>query len=70
MSDGPSFIQIRGGAGVYEAAAVAAVVGHLLELEEVARSIPPRDNRPPAWVRVAMPVPFGVFIPPVSPEGR
>jgi hypothetical protein len=59
---------IRGGAGLYEAAAVAAVVTELLAEEEVERSKPPRQPVPPAWVRSGLMAPFGRFTPPVSPE--
>lgn len=48
--------QIRGGAGEFEAAALAAVVSHVLESENVAlRRRPDPANRPPAWVRAARP---------------
>jgi|FLYL01.1.fsa_nt_gi hypothetical protein len=62
-------IRIRGGAGEYEAAAVAAVVAYLLELEEAAASVPPSSgNVPPAWMRAVMPTQPGTFNPPVFPE--
>lgn len=53
MTDG---IEIRGGAGPFEAAAVVAVVHHVLDTEQRKRARRPRDSRlPPAWVRAALP---------------
>lgn len=51
----PEPVEITGGAGEFEAAAVIAVIGHVLETEEAARSRPPVTNRPPAWMRAVMP---------------
>lgn len=49
-------MQIKGGAGPFEAAALAAVVSHLLETEKAAlRRRPHPGHRPPAWVRAAWP---------------
>lgn len=49
MADG---IQIKGGAGDAEAAAVVAIVQHVLDVERIARSRRPQSsNLPPAWVR-------------------
>lgn len=49
-------IQIQGGAGPFEAAALAAVIQHVLETERAARSRrPDTGNRPPAWVRAVQP---------------
>lgn len=49
-------VQIKGGAGEFEAAALAAVVSHVLESEEVAlRRRPDPAHRPPAWVRAGWP---------------
>lgn len=49
-------IEIRGGAGGFEAAAVAAVVQHVLDREKAARERRPNHgHRPPAWVRAARP---------------
>jgi len=49
-------IEIRGGAGPFEAAAVAAVVQHVLDTERQRRSRrPDAPPRPPAWVRAAFP---------------
>lgn len=49
-------MQIRGGAGPFEAAAVAAVVNHVLESEQAARVRRPANaNRFPAWVRALHP---------------
>ena len=58
MSNGSmgSGLEIRGGAGPFEAAAVAAVVQHLLETERALRQRPPAvSNGLPAWVRAALP---------------
>lgn len=45
-------VQIQGGAGEFEAAALAAVVSYVLESEKVAmRRRPDPPNHPPAWVR-------------------
>lgn len=67
MSSAPD-IRIRGGAGPYEAAVVAAVIQRVLDDEATLRAIPPRLHVPPAWVRVGQPAPFGRFVPPVVPE--
>lgn len=49
-------IEIKGGAGPFEAAAAAAVVSHVLEAERAARERRPgSSNRPPAWVRAVQP---------------
>jgi len=61
-------IQIRGGAGPYEAAALAAVIVRVLEEEDVLRARRPARDVPPAWVRSGMPEPFGRFVPPVVPD--
>lgn len=61
-------IQIQGGAGPYEAAAVASVIHATLMEEEAARSRRPHDRRPPAWVRLGMPRPFGDPQPPALPD--
>lgn len=55
MTTEPVF-DIRGGADEEEAAAVAAVVAYVLELEDVTRSRrPTSDTRPSAWMRSAWP---------------
>jgi hypothetical protein len=61
-------IQIRGGVGPYEAAAITAVIHESLAAEERALSRLPPDRRPPAWVRLGMGTPLGRFDPPVPPE--
>lgn len=61
-------LQIRGGAGPYEAAAVVAVIDEMLRREELSRSKAPTRPVPAAWVRTGMPVPFGRFNPEVTPE--
>lgn len=48
-------IDIVGGAGPFEAAAVVAVVRHVLAEEEAARRRRPATNLPPAWVRAMQP---------------
>lgn len=48
-------VQIAGGAGPLEAAAIIAVLSHVLEVEEVAQAMRPPSNRLPAWVRAARP---------------
>ncbi len=58
-------IEIRGGAGPYEVAAVAAVVELVLREETVARARRPAPNVPPAWVRRVHPAHRGV---PVAPD--
>ncbi len=60
--------EIRGGAGEYEAAAIAAVVQHVLETEDVLRGLLPPPNVFPAWVRSGRPAPISRFSPPVLPE--
>ncbi len=68
MSEG---IQIRGGAGPFEAAAVAAVVSHVLEAEEAARvRRPGSSNQLPAWVRALHPRPSGDPVGIVVPDHR
>jgi hypothetical protein len=61
-------IEIRGGIGPYEAAAIAAVICESLALEERTRSRRPPDRRPPAWVRLGLGVPVGDYTPPVLPD--
>lgn len=61
-------IEIRGGAGPYEAAAVTAAILRVLEEEAAVRARRPARDVPPAWVRSGMPVPFGRFVPPVLPD--
>jgi hypothetical protein len=46
-----SGVQIKGGAGRYEAAAVLAVITHVLEEEEGMRAVRPASRVAPAWVR-------------------
>jgi hypothetical protein len=58
-------IEIRGGVGPYEAAAIVAVIRESIESEERARSRRPPERRPPAWVRLGMGSPLGRFDPPV-----
>lgn len=49
-------LEIRGGAGPFQAAAVVAVIEAVLESEEAARVRRPSPaNRPPAWVRALHP---------------
>lgn len=64
----PKDIQIRGGVGPYEAAAIVAVIRATLIAEERARSRRPADHRPPAWVRLGLQTPLGRFDPPTPPD--
>lgn len=48
-------IEIRGGAGPFEAAAVVAVVNNVLETERAVRSRRPSSHLPPAWMRAVRP---------------
>lgn len=61
-------IQIRGGIGPYEAAAVMATIQATLDDEESRRRMRPNDRRPPAWVRLGQPTPLGTFSPPTVPD--
>lgn len=64
-------IEIRGGIGPYEAAAVAAVITQTVAERERARARRPPDQRPPAWVRTGMPATRSPFPPaPVPDPGR
>jgi hypothetical protein len=60
-------VAIRGGAGPMEAAAIVAVVQHVLEGEAAARAKPPGRNIPSAWVRVGSAQPMARYVPPVVP---
>ncbi len=64
----PEGLQIRGGAGPYEAAAIVAVIVEHEERERRRRSRPVRSNLLPAWVRAARPTTPSRFVPPVTPE--
>lgn len=49
-------LRIKGGAGPFEAAVLAAVIDHVLQSERAARRRRPDVTpRPPAWVRAAQP---------------
>ena len=48
---GPA-IEIKGGAGPHEAAAIAAAVHQALADEDARRSKPPKRPRLPAWITV------------------
>lgn len=61
-------IVIRGGASEYHAAAVAAVVQHVLDTESQLRGIRPPAHVPHAWVRIGRHAPIGRFSPPVVPD--
>lgn len=60
-------IEIAGGAGPFEAAAIVAVISHVLEVERVALTSRPPSNRQPTWMRAAHPRnpddPLDVLIP-------
>lgn len=61
-------IEIKGGAGPYEAAAIAAAISASLAEDDRGRSRLPRDRRAPAWVRLGTAQPFARFVPPVVPD--
>jgi hypothetical protein len=63
-----SHIEIRGGVGPYEAAAIVAVIRESLAAEARARSRRRNDRIPPAWVRLGIQTPIGRFDPPVAPD--
>lgn len=50
MSDTPPVVEIRGGAGLAEAAAITAVIAQLGEEEAAAGAIPSQRPRQSAWV--------------------
>ena len=61
-------IEITGGAGPAEAAAIVAAITHMLEVEQVARVSRPPGNRPPAWLRAALPRNPGDPLDAVAPD--
>lgn len=67
MTDG---LQIRGGAGPFHAAAIAALIQHVLAEEEAARRIRPDSHVPPAWVRAVRPRDPSDPLDPVFPDPR
>jgi hypothetical protein len=69
LSDGVRF-EVSGGAGPYQAAAVAAVIARLVEEAAAARFQPPRAPRPPAWVRAYQGFHADDPLPVVVPEPR
>jgi hypothetical protein len=69
LSDQARF-EISGGAGAYEAAAVAAVIARMVEESAAARSQLPRAPRPPAWVRAYQGFHADDPLPVVVPEPR
>ncbi|MDP3984220.1 MAG: hypothetical protein Q8Q52_04340, partial [Acidimicrobiia bacterium] len=44
-------LEITGGAGAYEAAAIMAIIARITEEESATLAQRPRRPRPPAWVR-------------------
>ena len=49
-------IQIKGGAGPFEAALIAVVLDHITREEDAFRRLPPGGARGmPAWMRAALP---------------
>lgn len=48
-------MEIKGGAGPFQAAAVVTVVTQVLEEEAAARLRRPPSARPPAWMRAVQP---------------
>lgn len=61
-------LEIRGGAGAYEAAAVAAVIDRALEEEAESRARRPAPHVPPAWVRLGRATTVTRFVRPVLPD--
>jgi hypothetical protein len=61
-------ITIKGGAGAFEAAALAVLIRHVLDEQERARSRRPDVRTGPAWVRVGREQRFGRFNPPIAPD--
>lgn len=64
-SDG---LAIKGGAGPYEAAVIAALVHRVLDEERLARARRPPSNIPSAWKRSGAPPVFGRFSVPARPD--
>jgi len=60
-------IQIRGGAGTYEAAAVVAVIQRVIHEQSATRSMLPKRDEPPAWVKAGRLVSAGETSIPVVP---
>lgn len=48
-------LEIKGGAGPFHAAAIVAVIDHVINAEAAAKSRLPPSHLPPAWVRAARP---------------
>lgn len=59
---------IRGGAGPYEAAVIAALVHRMVSEEAALARRRPPSSLPPAWVRMGAPVLFSRFVRPVLPD--
>lgn len=67
VSDIPR-IEIKGGAGEYEAAAITAVVARIASEAAASRASRPRVPRPAAWVRAYQGFHADDPLPIVSPE--
>lgn len=65
-----SGIEITGGAGPFEAAAVVAVVHHVLESERVAAERRAAQNRPSTWMASARPLQPGEMAVQLAPDHR
>ncbi|MGH8928424.1 MAG: hypothetical protein ACRDWH_08740 [Acidimicrobiia bacterium] len=63
-------IEIKGGAGPYEAAAIVAVFNRLRTEATAARADRPKLPRPPAWVRAYLPAHPDDPMPDVVPDSR
>ncbi len=63
-------VEIKGGAGEFEAAVIAVVLDHISRQEAEARvgRRPVRDARLPAWVRAVYPEPLDVPLEQVRPD--
>jgi hypothetical protein len=63
-------IEIKGGAGPYEAAAIVAVFRRLRDEAAAARANRPSPPRPAAWVRAYQPVHPDDPLPEVGPDSQ
>jgi hypothetical protein len=63
-------MEIKGGAGPYEAAAIVAVFKRLLDEAAAARANRPSAPRPAAWVRAYQPVHPDDPLPGLAPDSQ
>lgn len=63
-------VEIKGGAGEFEAAVIAVVLDHINRQDSEARRGRPavRDTRLPAWVRAVYPEPVDIPLEQVRPD--